>query len=372
MKKALLSLLLFLLASAAPAVAQNSTVVFNYERSQFNDNQPLPAGTYFTLTGEVPPTASMVELNIYPEEANMDKTPLYTNFWKGVISGQSQTFSLPVNYKLRDDTPYDFVLLYYRPVTRPELDTVQSKLNQFLDAYVDQGLQRGRISLKRGPGEMINDLNSIVNSSLRYYRSRRGIPFQGFSDLTRDKIRQVQKMKRGDGEAEAEELKSLVRAEISAYVTDDLVVVADRRYVDNYPTERTRNILTLHAGYGGVYLDGDLDNLSYGSSFKAGLTLPLGQRAYASKFWTNTSIVAGFFVENFDGEEGKVSGPIFRRPTYVGLGYNVFEFVSVTGGVTFLEDGDTAGGLDQLNNRVFLRPFLGLNINIDLWADFSR
>lgn len=318
----------------------------------------------------------MVEVEIYPEDSNFDREPLYRNLWKGSIAGGGQTFALPVNYKLRDDTPYDFLINYFRPLTPMELDTVRAQLSRFIGAYVDQHVMARRRSLRRGPNEMANDLNSVVTSSLRFYRSQRGVPFQGFSDLTRDQIRQLQQMKKRDGEALRAErmaaLKQLLMTEANSYVNTDLVVLEDRRHVDNYPTERTRNVLTLHAGYGGVYLDGNIDNLSYGSGFKAGVTLPLGQRAYASRFWSNTSIVAGFFFNNFDGANGKVSGPIFERPTYVGLGYNVFKFVSVTGGATFLEDASTAGGFDNLGSRVYVRPFVGLNINIDLWLDLAR
>ncbi|WP_218127046.1 hypothetical protein [Catalinimonas alkaloidigena] len=377
MKKILFSLFCLLCTAAT---AQTATVVFNYERSQFNDNQPLPAGENFTLTGEVNGQVSMVEVKIYPKDANLSKAPLYRNLWKGAFSGEAQTFYLPVNYKLRDNTPYDFVINYYRRITNQELREVQRQLYTYLDAYVDQSITSNgkRVKLEKGPNEMVNDLNSVVNSSLAMYQNGPNLRFAGFSDLTRDRFRTLKGMRLDKDNAPqfddiTREVKMLLHTEVQAMLNSGLSVIADSKHVDNYPVEKTRNILTLHAGYGGVYLDGDLQDLSYGSGFNAGLTLPLGQKVYASKFWSRSEIVVGFYFKDFKvSDDRTVSGPIFKRPTYIGLGYNIFEFVSLTGGVTFLEDASTAGGFDDLANRVYVRPFLGVNVNLNLWLDLAR
>src|SRR5690606_32388127 len=68
-------------------------------------------------------------------------------------------------------------------------------------------------------------------------------------------------------QAQVEELKQQVHNEAAYLLNMGLSVLADSRYVDNYPVERTKNIFTVHGGYGGVYLGGGDDDLSYGSGF---------------------------------------------------------------------------------------------------------
>ncbi len=174
-------------------------------------------------------------------------------------------------------------------------------------------------------------------------------------------------------QTQVNELKLIVQNEASYLFNTGLSILADSKYVDNYPVENTKTILTIHGGYGGVYLGGGTENLSYGSGFRAGLTFPLGKKAYVSKFWSNSAIITGFYFNNFETDNDvEVSGPIFKRPTYLGLGYKVFNFIRISAGATFLENQDTAGGLDNLGNKVFIRPFIGIQADLNLWMELAR
>lgn len=387
MKKLLLIPILFLCHIAQ---AQNQTVVFNYERSYFNDGQPLPAAKNFTITGTVSDQISMVEVLIYSDRLGSTRAPLYQSLWKKNPSDNAQNFFLPVNMPLRS-TGYDLVINYYRLMNENEIQNIKNDLYAALDAYLDQSLlYKQDLRLFTKTQESIDDLNSIVNSATAYYKNNTHIKFQGFSDIIRGKIKSIKSVKKKTAKVmypdlrrdqallqyqkdQVDGLKELVHHETSYLLNMNLSVLADSKYVDNYPVENTKNILTLHGGYGGVYLDGKIDNLSYGSGFRAGMTFPLGEKAYANKFWSNSAIVAGFFLTNFKKADGVVvSGPIFKRPTYVGLGYKAFNFVRISGGATFIENKETAGGFSNLGSKVSIRPFIGIQADLNFWLDLAK
>lgn len=383
-------LLVILLFFCRVVYGQNETVVFNYERSYFNDGQPLPAAKNFTITGPISDQVSMVEVLVYTDKPESGGVPLYQSLWKGDATGEAQYFFLPVNLHLRS-TEYDLVINYYRRMNANEVENIRNDLYGALDAYIEQSLlNKPNVRLFKKTQESIDDLNSIVHSASVYYKNNKNIKFQGFSDIIREKIKAIKMIKNRTvkvlypdmdqdqallqyQKTQVDGLKEMVHNETAYLLNMDLSVLADSKYIDNYPVERTKNIMTLHGGYGGVYLDGGIDNLSYGSGFRAGMTFHLGKKAYASKFWSNSAIITGFFLNNFKKGDGViVSGPIFKRPTYIGLGYKAFNFVRVSAGVSFLENQETAGSLSTLRNEVSIRPFIGLQADLDFWVDLAK
>src|SRR5690606_1674452 len=161
-----LLLLLSLTALNHLAFGQNRTVVFNYERSYFNNDQPLPAAMNFTITGPISEQVTMVEVKIYDDKSKQDGSPLYQSLWKTNSPGKSQNFFLPVNLKLRS-TDYDLVVNYYRSVKENEIQNIREDLFAALDLYLEQSLlNKPTMRLFKKTQENIDDLNSIVNSSL--------------------------------------------------------------------------------------------------------------------------------------------------------------------------------------------------------------
>lgn len=377
------SILLALLCSLATASwGQKQTIAFDYERSSFNMDQPLPSEEHFFLTGDISEAVSMVEVIIKPGKRNKNFV-LYQNRWKRSYNDTRQQFLLPVNYNLRGGTEYDLLLNYYRWVTPEELNNLKEGLNSELEAYIDQSLvlSRKRIRLVKSVPAMISDMDALVNSALSYYRSNNNVAFEGFSSIVQDKLKIVtrnplRKAQRNEGERsrQANELKSMAKAEVANLLNTGFSVLADSRRVDNYPTQRAKNTLTVHVGYGGVFLNDKVDDLNTGSSGMAGLTLPLGKRAFAPRLMSNSAVILGFYFQDFDNDQGvKATGPIFGRPVYAGFGYKVYEFIRISGGVTFLQNeaNGTNNGVD-IDDGLYLRPFVGITADINFWAGFSR
>jgi hypothetical protein len=369
--------------------AQTTLIEFNYEHTTFNDTHILPAEKYFDLTGSITEQVVLVEFRLYENKTRLRRPPIYENNWYRGFQTTAQKFYLPIRYKLRGNEEYDLVINYYRPTTEPEVQNLRTDLFKSIEAYLTQNLlvSGGKISLRSSASQMTDDLNALVKGALAYYRSPANTAFQGFSDLVKDKIRQVERhqlgiaqrlfLKKSRKEAVLlqrqqyiEELKALAQKEVSYLFNAGLAVLGDSKVIDNVSTEKTRHVFTLHAGYAGIGYNLDADDFSYASGFKAGITLPLGNRVLSSPFWRNTSIVAGVFLQNFEVDSDKISGPVLKIPSYVGLSYRLFQFVSLTAGVSLLETKPV--NLPDTKTEIALRPFMGLVANIDIWVGLRK
>ena len=238
-----------------------------------------------------------------------------------------------------------------------------------------------KLKLLKNSQQTIDDLNGVVEQALIRYKNLSGTEFAGFSDLVKTKVSQMNNLKvhKKDSSSYVQqhtktlaELSNLIKLETSFITTNDWAVIADTKQIDNYPVEKTRNILTVQVGYGGTYLDGEVDNLNYGSGAKAGLVFPLGNAAFTSRFWSKTAIVTGVYFQDFEDDMNTtISGPVFGKPIYAGLGYNIFRFVRVNAGVTVLED-QPASGVTNVDNRVYVSPFVSITADIKLWIDLAK
>jgi hypothetical protein len=371
--------------------AQTNTIVFDYEKTSLNENQALPAEKHFTITGSVSPQVTMVEIAIFSEKSRYKQPPLYQALWKRNFNNQNQQFYLPINYKLRGNEPYDFEIRYYRQATVNEIQNLRNDLFAALEAYLQQNLVLGKskLSIRNPANKMLNDLNTLVKTSLIYYKNQAEIPFNGFSDLVKEKLRIIeqhslgpaQRLFTGKTKKEAnflqrnqflEELKALIFKEVAYLINTGMNVIGDSKIVDNVMTEKTPNFLTLHLGYSGTaFYENDETFLS---GLNAGITIPWGKQNLAKAFWRKSALVVGVYINNFKVNDETISGPIISRPFYVGLGYKVVPFVRLTAGATFLETGKNINGnqISQFGDKVHLKPFVGVAIDFDLWFNLRR
>ncbi len=371
---------------------QYETVVLNFEKSYFGENQPLPAGKYWMMTGVVNEEVPYMEVQLFPGKGRNSK-PIYETLWKRSLNKTSPDFSIPVNFKLRSGNNYDILINYYRELSTTERGKLEQTLFNAMNNYVDQSFQaaKKKVKLSSNYRQIINDLNSIVKDGLSLYRSRTLIEFDGFSDIVKNQLKKLEgtKLKKGknvDAESEGgrtgridyrtqlmDELKKQLQFEVIQYLNTDLYILVDDKLIENYPTEKLRSTLAIDAGYGGAIFTFDSEEFNYGSAPFIGLALPFGREGISKPFWNRTSISIGAFLLNFkDTDKNVVSGPIIKRPSYVGLGYRVWRFVKINAGATFLENPDTAGTIPGLEKRVEIRPMIGVSAQINFWLDFAK
>lgn len=376
--------------------AQYETVLLNYEKSYFGENQPLPASKYFIVNGAIRSDVQYVELDIYKAKGKDNRKPLSSSFWKRDFNNSAPTFNLPVNYKLKEGRDYDYLFSFYRTVTSKERAKLTLNIYETLDAYVNQSFNfsNRKLKLMRNHRQTINDLNQIVERGMSLYRSRTQATFPGFSDMIKLKLEQVEsvKLKKAERLEMATdstgarvalrnqligELKRMLHQEVAPYLNAEIYVLLDDKYIDNYPTEVVRDAYYLapHFGYGGVGINLNKDDFAYASNMYVGMSVPLG-KASKSNFWSNTAVSFGAFLGNFKDKKNntEISGPFFKVPTYVALGYRPFGFFRVQAGAAFLENVTPAGGgtIPGFDKKVEVRPFIGVSAELSLWFNFNK
>jgi hypothetical protein len=380
MKTKLAILSFFLLSPFISLLAQYEPVDVDYQLGDFNHGPALPAASYLLRSGTVPEGVEWIEIDVFRSGNTGESLPLAVTTWKKIKTDGSGSFRVPLNYKLRGSSEFSFRLRYFRPISLAEQNALKKALKEAVGVYLRQAteVKRDELRLSRSTGAMLSDLNSLLTEGLSFYRSRSDQPFGGFSEVV------VQTLDALDGKPISEGRDQLIQssllpifAEIDQFIQGDWLILIDTRKVQDYPTENTRSALSINLGYGGVYLDGGIDDLSYGVSPYVGLSFPLANRAYASRLLSNTSLSLGVFINNFENRDMEtISGPIFGRPYYLGLGYSFFRFVRLNVGATALEKVGTSnvgGGSASFNvGEIQIAPFIGLSAEIDLWLGLKK
>lgn len=394
MKNNYLSILLIVCFSTASVFvqAQYKAVFFDYEKLVFGENQPLPSESHIMLQSPVSANIGIVELDILEPKGNEKRLPLYTSRWARNPQNNQERFMLPINFKLKSSAAYDLRLKYYTPIGEQEINQVGQSLVEYINTYLDQVIivRKNSLSLEQNERQIIRSLDKVVHKGLKLYRNKTNTDFEGFSDLIRLKLRQIssaslskgklffKEEKNSDAKVSyrnklLQELRTMIRTELQQYLNLSWFKLVDSKYIDDYATEKGKRTIAIQAGFGGAYLSGTTSNLAIGAAPFIGFAFPLSKRSSKSKVLNNLAINFGLFILDFQDNNGNVvSGPIFRRPSYIGLSYKLFRFIHVNAGATFLEAGNTAGQISGLENRVYIRPYIGISAQIDLWIDFSK
>lgn len=358
---------------------QYETLVLNYEKSCFGENEALPAQKNFIITGVANNNIPFVEVNIYSSKGIENSSPIYSTFWKRDLNSKSLNFNVPINFNLREGKEYDVLIRYFRQTTAPERDSLQKSMHRMLDAYVDQAFKISdkELGLVNSSRQTINDLNKIVLTGLSNYRTRTSIQFTSFSDIVKLKLKQLDDLKLSKGSDDNEkgsrlsyrtqmlnELKAILKTEINQYLTPDLSIMVDDKYINDYPTEKLQNYLPVNVGYGGAVLNSDFNNFNYAASPYVGLSIPFGKEG-GSAFWSRSSLSVGAFLSNVtDQNNVEYSGPIFKIPVYASLGYRAYRFVRINAGATFLEDVS--------NNNLSIVPFVGISAEFNVSINLAK
>ncbi len=388
--------LIFCLLFSFPLLAQYEPVVFNYDRSYFNEGQALPAESNFMLTGSVGEEIGMVEVAIYGS-TDTNKEPLYKNVWKGRETETNNQFTLPINYPLRGNEKYTFIINYFeRASAQQQQQQLMQQLTSALNSYIDQSfvVSRSSVELRKHPKNMRSDMNAIVHQGLTLYRSQINYEFRGFSDIILDKLDQInslrlRKARRNMVAAEGEDrqtvrlkyaqeqveaLKVLVNQEVAQYANAQLLALSDSKKITDYQTEKTRNVIAINVGYGGAYYSGGFDNFSSATAPYAGISIPFGKAPFSSAFWSKTSISTGVFLQNLEfGENNVATGPLVKRPIYMALGYRALPFIRINAGATLLQSDQAGNTISDFDfDRVYVRPFVGLSLELNFWMNLNR
>jgi hypothetical protein len=80
------------------------------------------------------------------------------------------------------------------------------------------------------------------------------------------------------------------------------------------------------------------------------------------------------FIQNLDfDDDNEATGPLVKRPIYLALGYRALPFVRVHAGAAVLQSSLESTSISDFNlDRVYVRPFIGLSLELNLWLGLNR
>lgn len=384
-------LFLIFLVSVATLKAQVRSVTYDFKKNTFDNDFNLPSEERFTITGFIDSNIVLVELEVYQGTNKKGEiNEYYSTYWLKDKSDNGNQFYLSVKSPLRQNDKYDFNLRFFRLLNEEEVDYTQNSVLTSLQNYLVSTARNNNkgLELDNTPAEIQKEMNRIVTEGLKKYRTRTLESFPGFSDILVKQLTdfgnvsggRARTVRNDDNNSLEEEYVNKIATillqselELEQYFNNEILVLSETKNVQNHPTEKQRNIVAINGGYGGAWFSGNLNNFNYGHAPYVGLSFPLGKKAFSSKFWSNTSLSTGVFVLNFKDANGTtIKGPIIQRPFYVALGYKFFRFLRFNAGAVLLEkkeEGDT----EFINtDKIFVRPFVGLSLELNFWADFAK
>jgi len=382
-------LLLFLISAivSSTAYAQVTTVNLDLVTSKLNGGKPLPAEQEFYIRGAIPEKIEMVKLLIY--SSNKSEKAGSVLFWRAPFGYKDLSYQILVSSPLRAGQNYHLEFGYYQKAGPEQVNELRSLIHKNIQTYLGTvtTINRGGIKFSESNEVLLNHLTKIVKQGAYYFELPNGQPFPGFSDITRAKLEQRKRLKLGNAKfnilglsktdnARAvyaneymKELEGILFSEVDQFLSPNMLVKVDEMVFEQYPTEKTSNVLSLNAGYGIIGLGkGISTERDYVHSPYAGISFPLGNRTF-NRFMNNMSLSTGIFIsddmENNIGE--RISGPVLDRPIYIGLGYNFFRFIRLNAGGTFV----TTEHLTGINKQSF-QPFVGLSAEFNLWLGVGK
>jgi hypothetical protein len=374
-----------MLLGSVPLQAQIETITLDIVTGKLNGANPIPAETEFYIQGAIPEKIEMVKLTIYPSKKTEKAGNSY--YWKSPFGYKELSYQVLISNPLRSSQDYYLEFGFYQKAGKEQIEEVTRLISQNIKSYLSTitTIKRGGIKFSESNGVILSNLEQILEKGAYYFELPNGEKFAGFSDITRAKLEQREKIKMGKAKFNATqvgendnaravyasqylaELNDILAAEITQYLSPNMLVRVDEKIFEKYPTEKTANLIPINIGYGAISLSKGLPDQEFTHSPYVGFSFPLGNRTFA-RFMNNLSISSGVFIsgnmENALNE--RISGPI-DRPIYVGLGYNFFRVIRLNAGGTFI----TTEQLGGMNVNSF-QPFVGLSAEFNLWLGFGK
>lgn len=382
----ILYLVSFLIFIAFPLQAQIETINLDIISGKLNGANPLPAEQEFYIQGSVPDKIELVKLIIYPSKKTLNAGNSY--LWKSPFGYNELSYQIYVADPLRSSQDYHLEFTFYQKAGKEQIEELTELISQNIKSYLSTitTIKKRRVQFSESNEVIISNLSEIVERGAYYFELPNGEKFPGFSDISRAKIEQREKLKLGRAKYNTtevdenenaraiyaaqylDELNTILIAELQQYLSPNMLVRVDEKVFEKYPTENTANVIPINFGYGAISLSKGLPDQEFAYSPYVGFSFPLGNRTFA-RFMNNLSISTGAFIsgkmENGLGE--KISGPLADRPVYVGLGYNFFRIIRFNAGGTFITTEQRGGA-----NVNSFQPFVGLSAEFNLWLGFGK
>lgn len=368
------------------SIAQSQIIKLDEETGSFKNLSTLPTYEKFSIEGEIKKSIDLVEIQI--NKSRSKESTSYT--WNRPLGNSSNNFEVRITDGLFGNSSYDFDIRTYKMIPENEKEAHLSSLIRKIYVYLDQQIILRKNELKiDNSKEVLRILDDIILKSTELQRSKNGLKIHPLSDLVRQELRKIDKIKikrflrkKNDdfNIALTEETKnnkvkyitSLILSEITPFFNSELVQV-DRIYtVNNVPTERDKFTLPINAGAYAWTTSADFNKIgasNSGVSAGVGLSLPIWRNySIKGKKMPSISLSLGVLVTPIRDENGmRLSTPGLNIPVYGAIGFNFLRVIRLNVGVLAVAEHKVA----KVNTLYWL-PTVGLTFELDTWIKLKR
>ena len=232
-------------------------------------------------------------------------------------------------------------------------------------------------------------LDEIIAKSTELQRSRNGLKIDPLSDLVRQELKKIDKIKikrflrkknKDANNAITEDVKaskvkyitSLILSEIAPFFNSQVVQV-DRIYtINNIPTEKDKFTLPINAGAYVWTTSSDFNKIgasNSGLSAGVGLTLPIWRNySIKGKKMPSIGISLGVLVTPIYNEAGtRLSTPGINVPVYGAIGFSFLKVIRLNIGVIAVAEHK----ISKVNTLNWY-PTVGLTFELDAWLGLKK
>ena len=371
------------------AHAQERVVTVDFESGSFYNNPRIPFDEPFAIMGETGRDTEYVIVNIFYEGKSFI---LHSFVWNRIEKNTSETFKIVVPPILRSNTKYDFEVITYKLLTRPQkeelLRNVEDRVRFLLmnNIYFD-----GENVVVNKPKDVYNKLQHLASASFKYHESKNVIPIEAPSSLVLEELKKqndfrfnrlFRRNKRIERDSIAnkdisdkvDHIVSLISSELAPFVNSQLVQYQIKANIKSVETDKEPFSLPVNVGMYAWDKALSINNTSVHNiniTPGAGLTIPFKGK---SRLATRTRMFDSFgfssgvlFQPVVDNTGTEFVTPGINLPVYTGLGFRIFNVVRFNAGVLLLGE---RGNQDFDNFTVI--PTAGLALELNLWMGIKK
>lgn len=388
MNKTLLTILIVFF-SITTIFSQERSVKIDFESETFYNTPNIPFDETLTIIGEAGRDIEMVKVNISYEEKDY---VLHSYLWNRIERNPSETFTIIVPPVLKSNTKYDFEIITYKLLSKSQkaelLENLESRVRFLLmnNIYYD-----GKNVVVNKPKNVYEELEKLIDESLKYHESKNRIPAEAPSSLVLQELenqndfkfsRFFKKTTRDEKNEKAnklikekvDHLVSLVSSELSPFINSDIVQHYKQVNIKSVKTDKEPFTLPVNIGMYAWNKTVDINNSSIENidfTPGIGITIPFNNKsklAMKSNLFDSFGFSAGVLLESVkDAEDTEYVTPGVNLPVYTGIGFRMFKVVRVNAGVLILGEK----GVDNLE-KLSVLPTAGLALELDLWLGIKK
>src|SRR4028118_2185066 len=173
--------------------AQKKSILLEPQTRKINQGDPLPTQSNFDIQVPVSSQTGIIRVKVF--KGNNSSDVIQSNVWTRPVNFTGDFAELPFDVRLKNNSKYGFDVMIYTLLSDTEKVALNELVHQGLMNYLNASMEATSkgIDVEKDAERLVNDLNSVVRKSLTWYRNTQQRQFEGFSDIVKLKIQQIER-----------------------------------------------------------------------------------------------------------------------------------------------------------------------------------